>query len=96
MMFSKPQWTRWVGMVFGLLCLSSLVFAQEIPAVVPSVLKGKVITSSKEIDVPDKPKALPKKMAAQDQNQFTRDEEGKWLSTLWRSSLIHCRVNLWE
>jgi hypothetical protein len=79
MMLLKTQGPRWVGVVIGLLCLSSFVFAQEIPAVVPAVLKGKIITSSKEIDVPDKPKALPKKMAAQDQNQFTCDEEGKYV-----------------
>ncbi len=79
MMPSKTQGSRWVGILIGILSLSSLVLAQEVPGVVPAALKGKIITSSKEIDVPDKPKALPKKMAAQDQNQFTRDEEGKYV-----------------
>lgn len=60
--------------VVGLLAIGATAQAQ----VIPKALKGKIITSTKPIDIPSSQRNFMKKMKKQDRSVFKKDEEGKW------------------
>jgi len=62
--------------VVGLLTLGATAHAQA--QVIPKALKGKIITSTKPIDIPSSQRNFLKKMKKQDRSVFKKDEEGKW------------------
>ena len=63
------------GLMVGLIGLSSQALAQG----APRALKGKIITSSKEIQVPTAAKGFVKKMLKQDRAVFKKNDEGRWV-----------------
>lgn len=45
----------------------------------PTELRGRIITSSKDIEVPSSATGFTAKMRKQDKNQIKRDDDGKWV-----------------
>jgi hypothetical protein len=64
-----------VGLLVGLIGFASQAAAQG----APRALRGKIITSSKEIDVPTSAKGFVKKMRKQDRSMFKKNDEGRWV-----------------
>jgi hypothetical protein len=53
--------------------------AQTHTMAIPKALKGKIITSNQEVDVPAAGANFQAKLNKQDRRTFTKDEEGKWV-----------------